>query len=145
MMRVTVDAVDVRRQLARIGDMMAGHAADRTAEDLEAQIEDAAGAHTKTGALFRSVTKARVPGGWEISHDAQIAPYAVFVHWGTRPHRIEPRKKRALRWPGGGAGFVFSRGVNHPGYAGDAWMVRAAADAPRIFAAHVARLIQSEG
>lgn len=140
MIRVDVDAAEVRAQLARIGQAMTDRAVSRTAEDVEQFVEVAAGQHTKTGALFRSVGKSRVAGGWEVGHDSQVAPHALFVHWGTRPHRIEPRKKKALRWPGGG-GFVFSGGVDHPGYAGDAWMVRAAGLVPTIFARHVARVL----
>jgi hypothetical protein len=56
------------------------------------------------------------------------------VHWGTRPHKIRPKTKKALRWAQGGA-FQFAREVNHPGYRGDPWMIRAADDAIRQFAA----------
>lgn len=42
--------------------------------------------------------------------------YAGFVEYGTEPHVIGPRNRRALRFPvGGGAGFAFAREVNHPG------------------------------
>lgn len=62
------------------------------------------------------------------------------MHWGARPHVIQPKNKKALRWPVGGK-FVFAREVHHPGYKGDPWMVRAAAEAPRIFERHVAAQI----
>lgn len=42
------------------------------------------------------------------------AGYALFVERGTKPHVIKPRHRKALRWPGP-AGFVFSKGVKHPG------------------------------
>ena len=91
-----------------------------------------AGRHTKTGALFRSTYNRAIPGGREVGHDPKLAPHAAFVHWGTKPHKIRPKNRKALRWPNGG-GFRFAKSVNHPGYKGDAWMIRAADDAVRQF------------
>jgi Bacteriophage HK97-gp10, putative tail-component len=42
------------------------------------------------------------------------AGYAVFVELGTKPHVIKPKYRKALRFPVAG-GFVFSKGVKHPG------------------------------
>lgn len=42
------------------------------------------------------------------------ARYASFVENGTRPHRIEVRRRDALRWEDGD-GVHFARSVNHPG------------------------------
>ncbi|MEU9576318.1 hypothetical protein [Streptomyces chilikensis] len=39
---------------------------------------------------------------------------SVYVVFGTRPHQIVPRRRRALRFPMAG-GDVFARRVNHPG------------------------------
>ena len=92
---------------------------------------------------MRSVYKRRLPDGWEIGHDLQVAPEALFVHWGTRPHKIKPKRKKALRWPAGGQ-FAFAKSVNHPGYKGDSWLVRAAALAPAVFDRHVQSLLAQE-
>lgn len=86
-----------------------------------------AGRHSKTGALFRSLYNRSIPNGREVGHDPQMAPHALFVNFGTRPHKIYPRTKKALRWSGGGV-FHFAKVVNHPGYRGDNYM-QAAADA----------------
>jgi len=99
--------------------------------------------HTQTGALARSL-RLRPEGesAWIIDHNLQHAPHAVFVHWGTRPHVIRPKTKKALRWvggSGGGTGFIFAKFVNHPGYAGDAYLVKAADEAVRQFDAIVRR------
>jgi len=99
--------------------------------------------HTQTGALARSL-RLRPEGesAWIIDHSLQHAPHAVFVHWGTRPHVIRPKTKKALRWvggSGGGTGFIFAKFVNHPGYAGDAYLVKAADEAVRQFDAIVRR------
>lgn len=144
--KVTVaGTADVKRKLAQLGDRLAQQALDATAEDVEEYVGQEAGKHSRDGALFRSVGKERFRGGWLIGHDARVAPHAVFVHWGTRPHVIRPRRKKALRWPGGDA-FMFAKKVNHPGYKGDPWLVRAAQKAPAIFAAQVeARLSQIQG
>lgn len=47
------------------------------------------------------------------------APYALHVEYGTKPHVIKPRTKRALRWAsaGGKNGWAFAKQVNHPGTA----------------------------
>lgn len=56
---------------------------------------------------------------------AAKAPYAAYVEHGTTPHRIEPRKAKALRFVAAG-GVRFSRGVNHPGTKPTNFMERAA-------------------
>lgn len=100
-----------------------------------------AGRHSKTGALFTSLYNRRIPHGREVGHDPQRAPHALFVNFGTRPHKIYPKNKKALRWAGGGA-FAFAKSVNHPGYRGDNYM-QAAADAAVVrFAAIVSAAIK---
>lgn len=100
--------------------------------------------HTQTGALARSLRlRSDGEGGWVIGHDQQHASYAPFVHWGSRPHVIRPREKKALRWPtgqGGKTGFAFAKWVRHPGYAGDPYLVKAADEAVRQFDAIVKRV-----
>lgn len=98
--------------------------------------------HTDTGALVQSLYNRALPGGGrEVGHDPERAPHAIFVHWGTRPHTIRPKNKKALRWAAGGK-FAFAKQVNHPGYAGDAWMVRAADEAVKAFASIVDNAIK---
>ncbi len=93
-----------------------------------------AGRHFKTGALFRSLYNRSIPKGREVGHDplgtrikGTDLSYDRLVIFGTKPHRIYPKNKKALRWSGGGA-FHFAKFVNHPGYRGDNYM-QAAADA----------------
>jgi hypothetical protein len=103
-MRITIDLrgiEGVREQFARLGNAPQ-HALDVTAEKLEDFIQAQIGPHAKTGMLERSLGKVRIPAGWEIGHDSRVAPYARFVHDGTKPHLIFPSKKKALRWAGGG-------------------------------------------
>jgi hypothetical protein len=132
-LNVNVTGLDaIRSQFAKLGKAPE-QALAITAEKVEDYIQGQIGRHAKTGALERSLGKKRIPGGWEIGHDSRVAPYARFVHDGTRPHLILPKKKKALRWPVNGR-FVFSKkGVKHPGNKPDKWMERAAAQAPIIF------------
>lgn len=130
--RVTVEGLGDAELRLKASAQAIQFALDRTAVQVEDLVESGAGQHAKTGQLERSIFKARVQGGWEIGHDSQVAPYARFVHDGTRPHVIEPDKKRALRWPVAG-GFAFAKRVQHPGYGGDAWLRRAANQALPIF------------
>ena len=53
-------------------------------------------------------TKGSFTGGSLEGGAVALAPYALFVERGTRPHLIIPRVRRALRFPIGG-GFVFSK------------------------------------
>lgn len=130
---ISVSLIDVSmsKRLAN-GEAVAEQALAETAVQTETVIEQAVAPHTKTGAIERSIFKARTDGGWDIGHDTRIAPHARWVHDGARPHVIMPKDRKALRWPVPG-GFAFAKKVNHPGYAGDAWLERAAAQAPVIF------------
>lgn len=47
------------------------------------------------------------------------AAYAIYVHEGTRPHRITPKTAKALYFGG-----KFSKGVNHPGTKPNPFMPR---------------------
>lgn len=127
----------IRRKLLQIGSGPAFRALAATAEDAQDYAKGQAAKHNKTGALVRSVYLKRLgTDAFEVGHDLQHAPHALFVHWGTKPHVIRPKKKAVLRWPSGGS-FAFARKVHHPGYKGDPWMVRAAAQAPLDFERHV--------
>lgn len=135
----------IRRKLEQIGDRMAKRALAETAEEIEENVSEWAGRHTKpggTGALFRSIVARPLGDGsqWEIGHDLQVAPHALFVHWGTRPHKIKPKNKKMLRFPVGGK-FAFAREVNHPGYKGDPWLAEQAAEAPKIFERRINALL----
>lgn len=78
-----------------------------------------------TGNLRASLYNRAIPNGREIGHDPLRAPYAPFVQFGTRPHDIRPKNKKALRWVSGN-GFVFSKLVHNRGYRGDPYMVNTA-------------------
>lgn len=43
-----------------------------------------------------------------------MAEHALFVEFGTKPHIIVPKEKKALKWKSGGSD-VFAKKVYHPG------------------------------
>lgn len=51
-----------------------------------------------------------------------------YVIWGTRPHTIRPRRRRALRFQAGGR-TVFADVVHHPGNAPNNFLARALREA----------------
>ena len=124
----------IRQRLRQLVPELQAEATRAGAQAAFDSAQRGADAHTKTGAMARSLKMRPIRSGYEVYHDLQMAPHAVFVHWGTRPHVIKPKNKQALRWPAGGA-FAFAKVVNHPGYRGDAWMLRARRDAERAIIA----------
>ena len=89
------------------------------------------------GSLAKSLFNRQIPKGREVGHDGEAGLKAWWVNFGTRPHKIRPNKRKALRWVGAGGRFSFAKEVNHPGYRGDAYLFRAADTAIRQFAAIV--------
>lgn len=88
------------------------------------EVQAGAGRHFDTGALFQSTFNRKTLNGRSVGHDSNRAPHAMYVIFGTRPHVIRPKDKKALRWavPGG---FAFAKEVNHPGYRGDDYFTKA--------------------
>lgn len=80
---------------------------------------------TRTGLVERSIRTASASHGAQLSGTVYTAlDYGVYLHEGTKPHSIEPRRKKALRWTDGGA-FVFARRVKHPGTKEDPYIYEA--------------------
>ena len=126
--QVRINGVDaLRGQLLDLPKKLEASVLRQMSQIAYDRAQAGAGRHSKTGALFRSLYNRSIPNGREVGHDPQMAPHALFVNFGTRPHKIYPRTKKALRWSGGGV-FHFAKVVNHPGYRGDNYM-QVAADA----------------
>lgn len=81
--------------------------------------------HSNTGCLESSILWRFIPGGGirVISDTAPCSPshtsYSLFVHEGTKPHVIRPKKAKllAFEWDNGpnGPGMYFFGEVHHPG------------------------------
>lgn len=145
MIELNIEGLDaIRETFARLVPEVKQQVLNGMAQVAFDTAQRQADTHTQTGALARSL-RLRPAGdsAWIIDHNTQHAPYAIFVHWGTRPHVIRPKDKQALRWAGGsgrGTAFRFAKFVNHPGYEGDPWLVKAADEAVRQFDAIVRRV-----
>jgi len=64
--------------------------------------------------------------------DSAVAPYALYVHEGTKPHEIRVKNWRALRWENNGD-VIFAKRVKHPGTRPDRFLYEAADEVrPRI-------------
>lgn len=73
--------------------------------------------HARTGSLERSIdTRFSFTGALsgEVFLNTAKAEYGPFIHQGTKPHDIFPKKKKALRFPKGKE-FIFTKFVHHPG------------------------------
>ena len=82
------------------------------------------GAPWRTGRLAGAIVKE--VGSGEAVVEA-LAPYAVFVVQGTRPHEIRPVNASVLAFEAGGR-MIFTPLVRHPGSKPNPFMERAADD-----------------
>lgn len=77
-------------------------------------IRDGHAFTTRSGQLEQSI-------GWHPNGNGSAtvyanADYTLPVEFGSKPHVIRPKDRKALRFPvGGGAGFGFACVINHPG------------------------------
>jgi len=72
------------------------------------------------------VFSAKLPIGIVEVGNTQTAPYAKFVHFGTKPYVIVPKRKKALKTPYG----VYKR-VKHPGIKANPYLYNGLEDALR--------------
>ena len=127
---------EIRRSMLNIAPALSITVSAATVDQAFEKARAGADKHTRTGALVRSLkTRRKSEYSYEIYHDTQIAPHALFVHWGTKAHEIKPKQNRPnphLRWVGPN-GFVFAKRVWHPGYKGDPYLLRARDSVARTF------------
>jgi hypothetical protein len=99
------------------------------------EVDAGVAKHSKKGMLERSIGAGAEKVGdrhYRVAVDGQIAPYGIWVHWGSKPHDIRPKDRKSLRFVIGNK-FIFSKWVKHPGYSGDPFMVDAARNVLRDF------------
>jgi hypothetical protein len=79
-----------------------------------------------TGKLAASITASPFTfGGGPAAIVNASAPYAVYVHEGTRPHPIDPSRATVLRFPAKSGMIVFTPHVEHPGTRAQPFLVEA--------------------
>lgn len=84
--------------------------------------------NVRTGHLRSTIgDRTTVIGPTVLTEAYSTARYSRFVHDGSRPHVIVPRRARALRFTIGGR-VVFSKRVFHPGYRGNPYLASAVQD-----------------
>ncbi|MRJ06245.1 MAG: hypothetical protein C6I01_01835 [Epsilonproteobacteria bacterium] len=83
--------------------------------------------HYRTGIMYRNVLyRIKKEAGIVWIDDSNMLVdwkgkkinYANFVVYGSKPHKITPKRKKVLRFTSLDR-WVFTRVVNHPGYKGD--------------------------
>ena len=135
-MPITIKVQGLKEATETLSGLMP-HLTKRTILDLSQfafdRVQEGAGRHNKTGALFRSTYNEQIPDGRRVGHNTRLAPHALFVNLGTKPHIIRPKNKKSLRWAVGGK-FFFAGKVQHPGYIGDPYVIKAADASVREFA-----------
>lgn len=83
------------------------------------------GANVKGGNLKKDIKVYENRAELSVSiGNSKLAPYALFVHQGTKPYTIKPLKKKALA--NVGAGAFFGKKVNHPGIKANPYLLTAA-------------------
>lgn len=117
-MSVTV-RIDPRTAMERLGRAFLRRRAERIA-DL-AKVYAAPHGSIAEGIMV-------VPEGAKSYKVISTNPNTVFVHNGTRPHVILPRRGKYLVFEVGGR-TVYARRVNHPGNKADPFLTRALRDA----------------
>lgn len=89
-------------------------------DDVAARAKQTTAFVDRSDVLRNSIGAEDPEGSWSSNNlrgeVAAGAPYAAAIEFGSRPHDIVPKHRKALRWPAEG-GFRFARRVRHPGTA----------------------------
>lgn len=111
---------------AYVGRAQTGYS--RAGARLENRLRET-GPRGETGDLVR---KTRVtPRGPLRLQTLVDTPYASYMREGTRPHEIQPRRKKVLRFIIDGV-VIFARRVQHPGTKPNNWYDQALDEFPRM-------------
>lgn len=120
--RVSLDASRLQRMLSAVGgpgERLLRRKAERVAETAR-----------RYAASHGSMADGIIVGTYQDKRIEVISthPATGWVHDGTPPHQIRPRRTGGmLRFEVGGR-IVFARVVNHPGYRGDPFLTNALRD-----------------
>lgn len=141
---MSVEALDLTKLAIDLNQ--AGEMAGRSLDDLMLHVANSMVADMQaivpvdTGNL-RSALKVVVvsQGRISVGPDLNLAPYAWDVEYGTKPHVIEAKPGKVLRFQAGGR-TVYTRRVNHPGTRAQPyynpvvrdWVTRLGEDAVRV-------------
>jgi phage gpG-like protein len=125
----------LRRYFGRMSDDVA-RAVERTRIDV--QNEARRRAPVDTGRLRSSIVSRAEGSGRSVGYVIGTnVNYAAAVEYGTSPHVITPKNKRALYWPG--AAHPVAK-VNHPGTAAKPFLRPAIEMTPIFWRAHASQI-----
>jgi len=123
------------KNLEEIDKARISRAIKNITQDVYENVRFYAKPHNKTGMMERNIHHKVKPqaGIVEITNNNMLVNwkgkrinYANFVLFGTRPHEIKPKTKKALRFYFKNLDeFVYRKSVHHPGYRGDDFMYKA--------------------
>lgn len=116
---------EIQKTFKKLDSNLANDVLESVIERSQDKALNLAKKHTVTGEMENSIFSKFYPNT-KSGFIGASAPHAIFVHFGTRPHSIEPKDKKVLRFVSGG--FVFSKKVQHPGYGGDPFIINAIND-----------------
>lgn len=119
----------ISSKLMSIDNSLAQEIISKVTQDAFSNVKNRAKKHYVTGTMenniFRIISKKSLTGvvgiednGMMVDLKGKSVNYAIFVLYGTKPHTIKPKDKKAIRYPSVNS-FVFSKSVQHPGYKGD--------------------------
>jgi phage pi2 protein 07 len=135
-MKITIKNIDETfKVLENIDKKKAKKAIGIVTQDVYENTKTLAKPHIVTGILERNIRhKIGVEGGivWIddenmlVNWKGKKINYANFVLYGSRPHKIEAKKKKALRFSYKNLDeFIYRKSVYHPGYRGDNFLKKA--------------------
>lgn len=125
----------LRRVLGRMSDEVRT-AVDRTRIDV--QNEARRRAPVDTGRLRSSIVSRADSSARGVGYSVGTnVNYAAAVEYGTAPHVIRPKNKKALAWPGARHPVAL---VNHPGTRAQPFMRPALALTEQFFRAHLSQI-----
>ncbi|OKI04929.1 hypothetical protein A6A06_09545 [Streptomyces sp. CB02923] len=123
----------LRRYLGRMSDDVR-KAVERTGTDVQNEARRLA--PVDTGRLRSSIVARQTGGGRRVGYEVGTnVNYAAAVEYGTAPHVIVPKNKKALAWPG--AAHPVTK-VNHPGTAARPFLRPAVEKTSFFFRFHMA-------
>lgn len=128
-LHIRVDTSNVSEYLAKFGSNLQRKTVEAMRISLRDVRERARKNHrftTRTGDAERSIDASDVKvNGTSVSGEVGTTrEITVYLHQGTKPHDILPRKKTVLRW-NNGSEFIFARRVHHPGTKEDPFIFNA--------------------
>ncbi len=135
MLTVSISGVgETTLKLKAYSEQFPRHLIRRLTHEVHQEAVKNASVHTRTGTMEQNIAL-KVKGthgkvyveddGMLVDWRGKPTNYALFVHFGTRPHTILPKKRQALRYPKNDL-FAFAKAVEHPRYKGDPFMYNAA-------------------